>query len=154
MRVTYQLTQKDFYEALIANRNRRFMGKWGPRFLIAVALLMLGMGQLRPESRTGTDILVPIGLIAFWAFAFWGAVWWTARKQFTEQPAVRGQRTAILDGAGVRTHWEGGTSDAEWKTYIGYLEAKHQFLTKRCLDADQLAEVRSLLSEHLPVISK
>jgi hypothetical protein len=63
------------------------------------------------------------------------------------------------------THWDGGSGDVEWKSYLGYLEAKNHFLIytspvmfgiipKRCLDLEQLAELRSLLAQHLPIMKK
>jgi hypothetical protein len=169
MQVTFQFTQKDFYQALVANRNRRFLTKWGPRFLISIALFFLCFSLYAmvawPELKTSTNILPLVGLTAFWGFLFWGAVCWTARKQFTQTPAVQGPRTAIFHGTGIHTTWDGGASDLEWKTYIGYFETKNQFLIysssllfgivpKRCLDAEQLTELRSVLALHIPDMKK
>ena len=41
MQFTYQLTQKDCYDAIIANRNRKFSGRWAPKILLTICIFLL-----------------------------------------------------------------------------------------------------------------
>jgi YcxB-like protein len=105
--------------------------------------------------------LAPVLLfLLVWAYLLWVAPWLSARTQFLKQPAAQGQRTGSFDGDGVKWQWEGGTSVVEWKTYIRWMESKNEILIcsspiqcgivpKRALNAEQLSELRTLLTQKI-----
>ncbi len=166
MQITYELKQKDFYEAIIAHRNRNRFTKWLLRLLVPIIFLLVGFvlveSVLRPESGTLGNFAPLFVVAGLWAALLWVYPWWAARSQFSKQPAAQGQRTMLLDEAGVHSKWNGGTSDLEWRTFIRWLESKSQFLIyyspvlcffipKRGLTPDQIAEFRTLLAEHIRI---
>jgi hypothetical protein len=165
MTITYELKEKDFYEGLIACRNRRPFTRWGLRLVIAVNVFFVAFGLfaaiVRPETNSLSDLLVPSGLLIFFVLLFWVSPWLSARKQFRGQPGAQGARTVTLDSTGVHWSWDGGNGDVAWKNYVSYLETKNVFLLfsspimfgvipKRSLSAEQVPELRSLLEECLP----
>lgn len=164
MEVTYELNQKEFYDAFISHRNRSAFSKWFFRILVSMVFLFLGVGLVmlvvHPDASTLSSLVPIIGVAAFWAAILWAAPWWGARLQFNKQPAAQGPRTMFLDSGGVHWRWNGGSTDIEWKNFIRFLEAKNHFLLysspvsfnivpKRALTADQVRELRTLLSESL-----
>ena len=165
MQITYELTQKDFYEALIAHRNRNRFTKWVYRLLVPIVFLQVGyclvQVVLEPDWETVMPLFPLLGVAAFWAILIWFCPWWAARNQFSKQPAAQGQKTMLLDDAGVHSKWSGGNSNVEWRTYIRWVESKGQFLIypspacfaivpKRELTPEQIAEFRAQLAEHIP----
>jgi|SRR5450631_958642 len=102
------------------------------------------------------------GLIALWLAIIAGLpAWWSARRQFLKQPGARGARTVLFDGAGAHWHWNGGSSDIEWKNYVRSVEGKNQFLLytspacfniipKRAVGQQKLCEVRNILKQNVP----
>jgi hypothetical protein len=162
MLVTYELTQKDFLDSLIAHRNRSALRKWSFRLLMSIVFLFLGISLIafavRPNNQVLSNFVPLLVLGAFWASLFWIAPWWAARKQFSNQPGAQGPKTILLDPVGVHWRWNGGSADVEWKNYIRILEGKSQFLLysspvcfnvipKRAFTAEQLSELRALLAE-------
>jgi hypothetical protein len=164
MEVTYQLVQRDFFDSLVAFRNRSALRKWGLRIigfstlgLAAIGLLMLAMYPNAQYLSTYGPILFIAGL---WVLMLWGGPWWAARMQFRKQPSVQGPITATLSEKGVSWKWDGGSSEVEWKTFHRWQECKTQFLLftspvmfnmipKRVLSPEQESEVRNLLTEHV-----
>jgi hypothetical protein len=161
MEVTYELTQRDFFDSLIAHRNGSTLRKWSFRLLVAVAVLVAGAGLLAmalvPNAQTLSTFAPLFGLAVLWIGLPWAAPWWAARKQFSKQPGAQGPRTLLIDPVGVHWRWSGGSSDVEWKNYTRVLEGKNQFLLysspvifnmvpKRALTAEQLAEFRAILA--------
>ena len=160
MELTYQLTQRDFFDSIIAHRNRATFTKWAVRLVVFIfALLLLAMPLLlatRPNAQTLSQGARVFGAAALWAALIWGFPWWSSRNQFLKQPAAQGLRTMLLDAAGVHWRWNGGSADVEWKNYIRSLESKRQFLLysspycfnilpKRALTPEQISEFRALL---------
>ena len=165
MTITYELKEKDFYEGLIACRNRRPFTRWGLRLVITVNVFFVVLGLflaiVRPETNSLSDLLVPSGLLVFFVFLFWVGPYLSARKQFRGQPGAQGPRTVTFDSAGAHWSWDGGNGDVAWKNYIFYLETKNLFLLfsspimfgcipKRSLTPEQVPEMRSILAEYLP----
>ena len=165
MEVTYELTQRDFYESLIAHRNRLVILKWARRLMVSFLFLLAAAGlvllAVRPSSKTFTD-LVPLFILAVvWAVFIWGWPWWAARGQFLKQPAAHGLKTVLIDETGIHWRWNWSSSDLEWKNYIRCLEAKNQFLLypspahfnivpKRAFTPEQMAEFRTLIAQNIP----
>ena len=161
MEITYELTQKDFFDSIIAHRNAR----WSFRIALGIALLSGAVFVVvivaQPALRTTTNAVTTVALIAFLVLCTWIAPWRAARNQFRRQPSAHGPRTLTLDSKGMHWRWDGGAADVEWKNVTRYLEAKDGFLLyvspavfnmvpKRALSASQLNDLRSLLAAHVP----
>ena len=95
-----------------------------------------------------------------WIVLLWVLPRWNMRRQFRKQPGAHGARTLLLDSAGTHWHWNGGSSDIEWKNYIRWVEGQNQILLytspacfnilpKRTLETQQLDEVRGLLTQNI-----
>jgi hypothetical protein len=166
MQLSYQLTQRDFYESLIAHRNRRTFTKWLVRLLVAV-VIAANIGGLvvlarRWDARLLTTVLPLFLLLILWVWFLWISVWWAARNLSLKQPAAQGTRTVLFDSTGVHHRWNGGSSNVEWKTYVRCVEAKNlimlytspltwTIIPKRALDTAQLSELRRLVVQNIGV---
>ena len=163
--ITYKLTQRDFFDSMIAHRNRSRRAKWSFRIMLSIALLAATIGIIvlvtQPTSQLSINAVILIALAISWALCKWTAPWWSARNQFRKQPSAQGPRILMLDSTGTHWRWDGGTADVEWKNVIRYLEGKNEFLLysspaafnmipKRAMSAEQLEELRSLLAKHVP----
>ncbi len=166
MTLTYELLQRDFYEALVAHRNRSAWTKWFLRFMVLVLVLAIGSvvfgAVLVPDlhfAKNNAFSLVLLG--AFWTFFLWGQPWLAAKNQFGKQPSAQGPRTMSLDDGGIHWKWNGGSADIEWKNFVCFLDSKNQFLLysspacfnivpKRALMPDQIDAFRQLVSAKLP----
>jgi len=168
MQVTYELTQKDFVDSLIAHRNRSALRKWSLRLLVSIVFLLVGVGlfayAVHPNNQILSNFLPLLLLAAFWTLFFWFGPRWAARKQFSKQPGAQGPKTVLLDADGIHWRWSGGSMDVEWKNYIRILEGKNQFLLysspvvfnvlpKRAFTAEQLSEMRALAAQN-PRVSR
>lgn len=164
MQVTYELTQKDFFDSFVAHRNRSALRKWTGRVLVSIVLVVFGAGLLalamRPNAQALSNFVPLFALAAVWIVLLWAYPCWAARKQFSNQPSAHGQKTMPIDSVGVHWRWNGGSADVEWKNYIRILEGKNQFLLyssltcfnilpKRAFTAEQLSEFRALLAQNL-----
>ena len=163
--ITYELTEKDFFDSMIAHRNRTASSRWSFRIMLLVALLAAGFGVFliikEPDSQLTINAIVLIAVAVFWGGCKWARPRWAARKQYRQQPSAQGPRTLVLDSTGMHWRWDGGTSDVAWENVIRYLEWRSEFLLytspvmfimvpKRALSSDQVADFRSLLAQHVP----
>jgi hypothetical protein len=166
--VTYELTQKDFYDSFMAHRNRNALSKWTFRLLGAFAILFFGLGLLGVAIRHNAQSWADFGtwsVLAFlWAGVVWILPWWNARNQFLKQPKAKGTRSMVLDDAGIRSQWNGGSAETGWANYIRWLECDTEFLLytspacfnilpKRSLLPEQLTEVRTRLAQSISLPS-
>jgi hypothetical protein len=162
--ITYELTQQDVFDSMIAHRNRTPFAKWRFRVMLLVALLAGAVGVFlifaQPTSGLTLNAMILVAVAVLWACCKLAAPWWAARNQFRKQPSAQGPRTLSLDSTGMRWQWDGGTSDIAWKNVIRYLEGTSGFLLytspvmfvtipKRALSAEQLVAFRALLTEHV-----
>jgi hypothetical protein len=162
--VTYELTQKDFYDSFIAHRNRGALSKWAFRLLGAFAILFFGLGLLavmiRHNSQPWTDFATWNVLAILWAGVVWILPWWNARNQFLKQPKAKGTRTMVMDDDGIRLQWSGGSAETEWANYVRWLECDTEFLLytspacfnilpKRALLPEQASEIRTRLAQNI-----
>jgi hypothetical protein len=161
MQFSYTLTQRDFFDSIIAVRNRKAWAKWSFRVLPVLLILLIVVSLLTDSRSQLVSSLTPLlFFLLFWTFLLWGSPSLFARKQFLKQPSAQGKRSALFDTDGVKWQWNGGTSAVEWKSYIRWMETKDQILVcsspvqydivpKRALNAEQLSELRTLLTEKL-----
>jgi hypothetical protein len=164
MEVTYELTQRDFFDSFVAHRNKSTFAKWSFRIAAAIAFLFVGVGlvllAVRPNAQSLTNIAPLFVLAVMWSVLLWASPWWAARNQFSKQPAAQGPRTMLLDSSGVHWRWNGGSADIEWRNFIRFQETKNQFLLysspacfnivpKRALTHDQVIALRQIVSENL-----
>jgi YcxB-like protein len=165
MTVTYELAQRDFYEALLAHRNRSTLTKcflWFITFMWVACAVITVLGiALRPDLQPQKNLLPLVLLGAFWMFIFWGSPWLAARNHFWKQPSAQGTRTMLLDAAGIHWQWNGGSADVGWRNFVRFQETKNHFLLysspaianivpKRALTLDQMGAFRQFVTEHLP----
>jgi len=161
MQITYALSQRDFFESLIAIRNRKKWGKWGFRLsLPAMGLSTLYLLFTSPRPELVSNLAPFLFLVMLWTFMVWCSPWFSARVQFVKQPSAQGPRSALFDSDGVKWQWDGGSSAVEWKTYTRWMETKKLILLcsspihctivpKRALNAEQLSELRTLLTQKI-----
>jgi hypothetical protein len=150
MQVTYALSQRDFFESMIAIRNRKTWAKWVFRASPVLLVLSIVFSVLRsPRSQLISNMTPLLLLLLVWVFLLWGSPWLLARTQFMKQPSAQGQRTPWFDG-----------DEVKWQTYIRWMESKNQILLcsspvqcgivpKRALNAEQLSELRTLLTQRI-----
>jgi len=167
MTVTYELVQRDFYDAFIAHRNRSAVTKWFLRFMLCVLVVLIASTALSmallPDFHLDIkgNVFSLIVFVAVWSFIIWGAPWLSARNQFRKQPSAQGPRSVSLDAAGIHWKWNGGSADIEWKNFVRFQETRSQFLLysspvcfnvvpKRALDPNQMDIFRTLVAENLP----
>lgn len=109
--ITYDLTQRDFYDSLIAHRGRSSVSKWSFRLAFGLIFLLpaLGLAILEINPKTTLATVVPLFVLAaFWAIFIWGVPWWSARTQFLQQPSAQGSKIMALDQSGVHWRWKSG----------------------------------------------
>jgi hypothetical protein len=165
MQVTYELTQRDFFDSFIVHRNRTPVRRWCFRLIATIVFLFAGvelfMLLIRPNGRTYSNVAPLLGLAFLWGMLMWASPWWLARTLSMKQPSAQGPITLLLDPAGLHWRWNGGVADIEWKNQVGYFEAKKHFLIysspvsfhivpKRALAPEQIRAVGALLAEYLP----
>jgi YcxB-like protein len=164
MEVTYELKQRDFFDSLIAHRNRSAFVKWAYRLIVAIVFIFAGGGfvllAVRPSSQLLSNLVPAFALAVIWGALMWASPWWAARNQFSKQPAAQGARTMLVDSSGVRWQWNGGSANIEWKNFTQFQETKNQFMLysspvcfnivpKRALTVDQMVDFRKLVAENL-----
>lgn|GEM_PF-770499 len=165
MEVTYELKQKDFFDSLIAFRNRSVFVKWAYRLMVGIVFLSAGGGlvllAVRPSSQLLSNLVPALALAVMWGGLMWASPWWSARNQFFNQPGAQGPRTMTVDSSGLHWRWNGGSADIEWKNFTRFQETKNQFMLfsspvcfnivpKRALTAEQSITFRRLVREKLP----
>ncbi|PYV50635.1 MAG: hypothetical protein DMG92_07000, partial [Acidobacteria bacterium] len=90
MEVTYELTQRDFFDSFIAHRNRSALVKWAYRLIVATVFIFAGAGLIfltvRPNSQLLSNLIPGFALAVMWGALMWASPWWAARNQFSKQP--------------------------------------------------------------------
>ena len=165
MQFTYELTERDFIEAYAAHRKHRLVWKLVKIFLVIffafTAVILFGF--LVKATWEHTRALMPLFVLAAgWIvlIAFFPRL--SMLRQFRRQPGAHGPKTTTLDDMGA--HWKGtgGSSEVLWGNYIRFVEGKNHFLfyispvffnilPKRAIAAEQLDDVRALLSRHVQI---
>jgi hypothetical protein len=169
MEIQYQLTQKDFYEALVIHRNKVSLKRWPFRIVALFFVGMLLFGSYDIVVRQGDKGLASyapfFAFTALWVALLWWSPRWSARVQFRKQPSVQGSRSVTVDASGTHSRWDGGSADVEWKNYVRFVEGRNLFLIytspacfgmvpKRAFDEPGLATFRNLLQENIPTSRK
>ncbi|HEX6504563.1 MAG TPA: YcxB family protein [Terriglobales bacterium] len=158
MQITYALRQRDFYESLIAIRNRKKWVKWGFRIIFSLLVCLTALAVIRSPRAQLSNLPPLFFVVLLWGYLLWGSPWWLARTQFLKQPSAQGNRTASFDSDGVKWQWDGGSSVVEWKTYIHWMESRNEILLcsspvqcgvvpKRALNPEKLSNLRMLLTQ-------
>jgi len=161
MEIAYELMQNDFTEAFAVHRQRRSAVKG---FMVVVFWMGIAFashvlyGAMRAHD---TMRLLPLFFLAIlWVIVVEIFPRWNVRRQFTKQPGAHGPRKLMLDVSGAHWRWSGGSADVEWRNYIRSVEGANQILfytspscfnilPKRAMEAEQLSELRSLLSQNI-----
>src|SRR5690348_14351856 len=164
MQVTYELRQRDFFDAFIAHRNRNAFAKWMFRGIVTIVFVLAGAGLFalvfRHDRESASNVAPIVGLAFMWAALMWVSPWWMAKNQFTKQPAAKGPQTLLLDDAGLHWRWDTGSAEMQWSNIIKCSESKTMFMLysspaffhlvpKRALSPEQLSEFRTTLGQHI-----
>jgi hypothetical protein len=164
MEVTYELTQRDFFDSFIAHRNSSVLRKWFFRIIVLTVFAFLAIGLLgailRPYPKVWSDLTPLFFLAGFWVLLMWASPWWAARNQFLKQPGAQGPRAMLRNNSGIHWQWNGGSADVEWKNFIRFHETKKHFLLysspacfnivpKRTLTTEQMDALRTVVRENL-----
>jgi hypothetical protein len=78
MELTYDLTQKDFYDSFLAHRQRSVVSKWSFRLMLGCVFLLpaIGLVTLATDHQVPLGTIVPLFVLAtFWAILIWGTPW-------------------------------------------------------------------------------
>jgi hypothetical protein len=165
MQIDYEITERDFYDGLIASRNSKRFNYWlvllvkffaGIMLLLYLVLIISSHGTVREQS-TLLNLRPLAFLCVFWLIILYAGPWYYARKQYRSQPAVQGKRTLIADNESLSFHGEGIDFSANWNKFIRYSEGRtvfnlytsstlFQVIPKRRFTKEELAEFRELLS--------
>ena len=164
MDIVYELTERDFIEALLAHRQRTPFKKWSLRLFTLFVFGTLGLSLLvlafRPNEETFLNIKPMLIFAPLWGLFVWGAPRLSARIQYRKQPSAHGQKSVLFDGWGVHGKWKGGTSEVEWQNYLRYVESKSlfilyqspilfSFVPKRAMTPEQISELRALVQQNI-----
>ena len=167
VQVTFEFTQKDFFQSYVAHRKRSAVSKWSFRLLASLVftlavLFTVAAGTTHPAF---SNVAMAVLSWGYWALLLWGLPWWFARRQFQNHPMAHGARKIVADADGLHVAWTGGSANMNWSNLVRYIEAKNQFLLytspacfniipKRALTPEQLSDFRSLLQERILPCSK
>ncbi len=66
MELTYDLTQKDFYDSFVAHRKRSVVSKWGFRLLFGLVFLLPTIGLLTLATDHKTTFVSVVPLFGHW----------------------------------------------------------------------------------------
>ncbi len=166
MKISYELRQEDFLEAIISHRNRKKLVKWARRIFIAMAGLLMAvalLSLLMKPSAEGLMADMPFFLvIGFWIVILLALPRWAARKQFLGQPSAQGPRVLSMTETGVHWTWNGGAADVYWKNFVRSVESENlillytspvcfNILPKRVLTGDELSGVRQMIEQNISI---
>lgn len=162
--VTYHLTADDFYQAILAYRDRGRVMRFSSRFLTVIGILMVPMvvfvAVMKPEMQMFHQLVPFVAIALFWVGFFWWMPKWSATKQFKGSPASQGQVTLTASTAGVRIKSQQSESNSNWNAYIRWLENKRVIvlftsplvfvvIPKQSFSEDQLTSFRALLRDNI-----
>jgi hypothetical protein len=166
MKISYELRQEDFLEAMIAHRNRKKLVKWARRILIAMGGVLMAAVLLSLLIKPSTEGLIadmPFFLVVgFWIVILWALPRWSARKQFSGQPSVQGPRVLSIEKTGMHWIWNGGSADAEWRNFVRSVESENlillytspacfNILPKRVLTEEELSGLRQMIEQNISI---
>ncbi len=160
----YHLTADDFYQALLAYRDRGKLARFSSRFLTVVGIFMVPVvifvAVMKPEMQTFQQLVPFVAIVLFWMVVLWGMPKWSAIKQFNGSPASQGEVTLTASAAGIRIKSSQSESNSNWSAYVRWLENKRVIVLftsplvfvvvpKRSFSEDQLASFRALLRDNI-----
>jgi hypothetical protein len=164
MHVTYQLTLDDFYQGMLAWRNRRRWQqwvRWASYFLVAggslTSLLILLLDR-RAETTTTAVFTVIFGIL--WFAYMLLAPRLSARRQFGNNPLAQSPITLDVSEQGLEFHNPHAESKVAWSAYVAWGEAKSVFvimpqprayvaIPKRAFSEGQVSEFRDRLRRNI-----
>lgn len=157
MKVTFELTADDFYDAMKACRRKTIRAPWA--LPVMTAAFILSVTYLVFRGAPFKD-LIPLvlaciaGLIVSILVSLWRRS--AVRKQFHGNPSTRGLITLAVEESGLRLRSQHTDSIATWSSFVMWSEGKSVFaimtspaaylaVPKRALSAEQLIQFRELL---------
>ncbi len=132
MRASYQLTPDDFYQGMLAWRNRRKWQqwvRWASYLLVAggslTSLLILLLDR-SGETTTTAFFTVIFGIL--WLSYMLLAPRLSAWRQFGNNPMAQAPITLDVSEQGLEFHNPHAESKLEWSAYMAWGEAKSVFV--------------------------
>jgi len=164
MHVSYQLTPDDFYQGMIAWRNRRKWRRWvrwtsylliAGASLTSLLILLLDRGG---EATTIAVFTVIFGILSFVCKLL--APRLSARRQFGNNPMAQAPITLDVSEQGLEFHNLHAESKLAWSAYMAWGEAKSVFvimpqprayvaIPKRAFSEAQVPEFRDMLRRNI-----
>ncbi len=127
MKITYQLTPRDFREAVGPTKARKIMMMLVLLSLLAlIPLYFLASDDQRDELFR--NVLPFLGVISFWLALMWLLPYWTVQRQLAGMPAAKSTMTYEFTENGVSCRTENGESANTWAIYSKWREKGAVFL--------------------------
>jgi hypothetical protein len=164
MQVTYQLTAEDYYQGLLALRNRRAWSRWLLRIaylIVALALVLCVVDSFleRNTSRLQTSLAGAVFAI-LWLGFMWLGPRFSARRQFRNSPSSQSPVTVNASETGLEILSAHGESKVSWTAFMAWSERRTVFIIlpqpriyyaipKRAFTERQLTEFREMLRHNV-----
>jgi YcxB-like protein len=164
VRITFQLTPKDYHQGLLAWRSLKTWRRWLLRcayFLVGLTILL---SLLLPLVRPGSEMLkiwaAPFAFAVIWFAFMLGAPWLSARQQYRNTPTAQTPITIETSDTGLYIQSAHADSRVAWSAYVAWGENKSVFvilpqpriyvpIPKRAFTAEQQSEFRELLLRNI-----
>jgi len=164
VRITFQLTPKDYHQGLLAWRSFKTWRRWLLRcayFLVGLTILV---SLLLPLVRPGSEMLkiwaAPLAFAVIWFAFMLGAPWLSARQQYRNTPTAQTPISIEASDTGLSIQSAHADSRVAWSAYAAWGENKSVFVVlpqpriyvpipKRAFSAEQLVEFRELLGRNI-----
>lgn len=157
MKITYQLTPRDFQEALRTSRAQKIF------FVIIVlgvcfVLFLLGVGWANNRLHEAWRNSMPfIAVLAVWILLAAVIPYYSANKQFKSMSSAQAPITFEASDEGVRMETRNGNSQTAWSAFPKWREQKSVFIIycsayvfylipKRAFASGEEAQFRQLLT--------
>jgi hypothetical protein len=169
MRVTFQLTAKDYHQGLLAWRSLKTWRRW----LLRCAYLLVGLtilvSLLLPLARPGSGMLniwaAPFAFAVIWFAFMLGAPWLSARQQYRNTPTAQTPISIEASDTGLSIQSAHADSKVAWSAYVAWAEYKSVFIVlpqpriyvpipQRAFAAEQVVEFREVLRRNIKTREK
>ena len=127
MKITYQLTPRDFQEAFGPTKTKKVMTALAFALISALVISSFFMTGEQREMYL-RDLYPCLAVIAAWLGIFWILPLWAAKKQFAGMPAAKSPITYEFTEDFVHCKTENGMSENSWSIYPKWREKETVFL--------------------------
>jgi hypothetical protein len=164
VRITFQLTPKDYHQGLLAWRRLKTWRRWLLRSAYFLVGLTIFVSLLLPLVRPGSEMLkiwaAPFAFAVIWFAFMLGAPRLSARQQYRSTPTAQTPITIETSETGLYIQSAHADSRVAWSAYAAWGENNTVFvilpqsriyvpIPKRAFSAEQLVEFRELLGRNI-----